>query len=167
MHENSIPSEALTHAQSRSPSVSSDRTITPFHPPCEVPRPKPPPEYPIPVYTPDPSDPTKFLNVPRPRLRQQWHIPADCYNGAAWEDHRKFELETGAISALYPDKWFRGQSFGSAVKDAEGKARAIRGTYLSFPTVQPSLPNQSCLQTRTRIKGPSDVIVISYILRQT
>lgn len=69
----------------------------------------------------------RFLNVPRPRMKEQWHIPSDTYNGAAWADHRRHEIETGVYSKFYPDKWFSGDSFGDVGKDSTKNARAIRG----------------------------------------
>lgn len=127
----------LVRGRSRSP--GSDSTITAHRMRQQVPRPRPPPDRPIPVYHQDPNDPGRFLNVPRPPQREQWHIPADNYNGAAWAVHRKSELETGAIPPFYPDKWVNGESFGNAAKDSRRKEIPL--TSKRFPYIfTPNIP---------------------------
>lgn len=126
VRERSTPLGEPVRSRSRSPSAGSDSTITNSHARQLVPRPRSTQSFRTPIYTPDPSDPNRFLNVPRPRVREQWHIPADYYNGAAWADHRKSQLATGVLPDYYPDRWFSGQSFGDADKDAVGKIRASR-----------------------------------------
>lgn len=117
--------------RSRSRSPGSDSTVTARRIRQQVPRPRLPPDRPIPVYNQDPNDPARFLNVPRPK-QPQWDIPSDRYNGAAWAVHRRSEIEAGAIPPYYPDRWVSGQSFGSAAKDASRKASVTSKCFLFF-----------------------------------
>lgn len=105
--------------RSRSRSPGSERTVTDHRQQLQVPRPRMPPDRPIPVYRQDPNDPARFLNVPRPC--RQWNIPTDLYNGAAWAAHRRSDFASGAIPSFYPDRWVSGQSYGNAAKDMRRK----------------------------------------------
>ncbi|KAL7267272.1 hypothetical protein RUND412_010146 [Rhizina undulata] len=81
-----------------------------------VPRPRPPRPDPEPIA--DPNNPDKFINVPRPRVKEQWTIPRDFYNGAAFEAAKKRDIESGALPTFYPDVWVQGQGFGDKSRDA-------------------------------------------------
>lgn len=112
-------SQSSRSKRNRSRSPGSERTVTDHQQRLQVPRPRIPPDRPIPVYRQDPNDPARFLGVPRPC--RQWNIPADLYNGAAWAVHRRSDFASGAIPSFYPDRWVSGQSYGNAAKDMRRK----------------------------------------------
>jgi len=74
-------------------------------------------------YLQDPSDPDKFVGVPRPFDWKDQTTKTDTYNGPAFYEHRRRQIELGIVPSCYPDNWISGETFGDDDKDISSAKR--------------------------------------------
>lgn len=83
-------------------------------------------------YLQDPSDPDKFVGVPRPFDWKDQNTVSDHYNGPAFHEHRRRQIELGIFPSIYPDNWISGETFGDDDKDISSAKRLYeKGRHIS------------------------------------